>query len=280
MSEETLSPSSPFLEKAERALEDLFERARAKDELNFALSLAPEFKAYTLTSAIDATRAVKEYRSFLELEQFYRESIRARVALAYYCHVAEAAGLWGVPMCMLGVLEGEKYNISPFDYLVRNHKVSGETVAPNANKVMGTMAGCADSLGLSELASVFRDAFDPDIRNGYAHADYAISHEGLHVRGRHNRARIISWPEFNGILTDGVGLFDTLGGVITKYQVYYQVPKIVSGTANDLDRVGNWLIYSDPVAKTMSVSGGSGISLESLRKRAKTLAGGPETGLR
>lgn len=45
---------SDFLAKARSALEQLFESARNNNELNFALSLAPEFKAYTLTSAIDA----------------------------------------------------------------------------------------------------------------------------------------------------------------------------------------------------------------------------------
>jgi hypothetical protein len=260
-------PHSDFLNKAYLALNDLFERAKEKDELNFALSLAPEFKAYTLTSAMDATRAYKEYGEFLELEEFIGKGIRTRIALALYCHTAEAAGLWGIPMCMLGVLDGQKYNTRPFEYLVQKHKVNGRLIAPNANKVMGTMAGCADTLGLHGLAQVFRDAFDPDIRNGFAHADYALSIEGVHVRGRHDAGRIIGWSEFQRLLNDGIGLFDVLGRVVHKYQTSYQSPKIVSGSSHPEDPVGFWIIHSDPRKKTMSVSGGPGWTREALLER-------------
>lgn len=255
---------SEFLTRARCAFEFLFECARKKDELNFALSLAPEFKAYTLTSAMDAARAYREYGDFLRLEQFNGQGIRVRVALALYCHAAEAAGLWGVPMCLLLVLSGEHYTMSPFAYLVEKHKSTGKTIAPNANKVMRALADEASSLALDELAAVFRDAFDADLRNGFAHADYALSIEGIHVRGRHDRERIISWQEFQSLFNDGVGLFEVLGEVIRQYQEFYQSPRIVSGTTHPSDPIGHWAIYSDPEARTMSVSGGAGCSPEYL----------------
>jgi len=258
---------SEFLTKARSALEHLFEIARRKDELNFALSLAPEFKAYTLTSAMDAARAYREYGDFLQLEQFNGQGIRVRVALALYCHTAEAAGLWGVPMCLLLVLSGEHYTTSPFTYLVEKHKTTGKTIAPNANRVMRALADEANSHALDDLTAVFRDAFDADLRNGFAHADYALSSEGVHVRGRHDRERIISWPEFHSLLSDGVGLFDVLGQVIKQYQDFYQIPRIVAGTTHPRDPVGHWMIHSDPVTRTMSVSGGAGCSPEFLMSR-------------
>lgn len=267
--------SSAFLSKADRALRHLFECAREKDELSFALSLSPEFKPYTLTSAIDAQKAYREYGEFLGLKQFHGQGIRVRVALAFYCHAAEAAGLWGVPMCMLGVIEGKKYNTDPFFYLVKNHKVSGQLVAPNANRVMGTMAGCASELGLTDLAEVFRDAFDPDVRNGFAHADYALSSEGLHVRGRHDRERIVGWPELERLFNDGVGLFHVLGEVIKHYQDFYQTPKVVFGTWNADEPEGNWLIYSNPETRTMSVSGGPGCTPEALLDGIKAKQNSP-----
>ena len=36
--------NEPFFEKIERAVRDLFERAKARDELHFAFSLNPEFR--------------------------------------------------------------------------------------------------------------------------------------------------------------------------------------------------------------------------------------------
>lgn len=258
------SVQSELLTKARGALGQLFDNAKAKDELNFALSLAPEFKAYTLTSAMDAARAYREYGDFLQLEQFNGQGIRVRVALALYCHTAEAAGLWGVPMCLLLVLSGEHYTTTPFAYLVEKHRVTGKTIAPNANKVMRALADEASSQSLDELAAVFRDAFDPDLRNGFAHADYALSTEGVHVRGRHDRERIIKWPEFHSLLNDGIGLFDVLGQVIVQYQDFYRTPRIVTGTTHPDDPIGHWMIYSDPVACTMSVSGGAGCAPEFL----------------
>lgn len=260
---------SEFLVKSRSALEQLFEAARAKDELNFALSLAPEFKAYTLTSAMDAARAYREYGDFLQLEQFNGQGIRARVALALYCHTAEAAGLWGVPMCLLLVLAGEHYTTTPFTHLVEKHKATGQTIAPNANKVMRALADEASSQGLDVVAAVFRDAFDPDLRNGFAHADYALSTEGVHVRGRHGQERIIKWPEFHSLLNDGIGLFGVLGEVISCYQDFYRTPRIVVGTTHPQDPVGHWMIHSDPVARTMSVSGGAGCSPEYLLAQFK-----------
>lgn len=179
-----------------------------------------------------------------------------RVAMALYCHTAEAAGLWGVPMCLLLVLSGEHYTTSPFDYLVAKHKATGQTIAPNANKVMRALADESSAQTMDVLAEVFRDAFDPDLRNGFAHADYALSTEGVHVRGRHDRTRIIGWSEFHTLLNKGIGLLDALKDVIKQYEDFYQIPRIIAGTTHPEDPIGHWMIYSDPILRTMSVSGG------------------------
>ena len=47
---------------------------------------------------------------------------------------------------------------------------------------MKDLIGHASDLGLSELAEVLRDAFDPDVRNAVAHADYIIWSDGLRLR--------------------------------------------------------------------------------------------------
>jgi hypothetical protein len=62
----------------------------------------------------------------------------------------------------------------PFQDLVERHRPRGEIIAPNANRIIKDLIGHASELGLTELAEVFRDAFDPDVRNAVAHADYII----------------------------------------------------------------------------------------------------------
>ena len=195
---------SKFLQQASKELKHLFERAREKDELNFALSLSSEFKPYTFTSAMEAQRAFQEYEEFLECEGFRDKPIRTRVALNFYCYVAESAGLWCIPMCMLGIVAGKKYNTDPFRFLVKKHKPTGKNIAPNANKVMAALVEYSTELGLQDVAAVFAKGFDSDLRNGIAHADYALSNEGIHVRGRHDWARLIPWPELQTLVNDGI----------------------------------------------------------------------------
>lgn len=84
MSEEIATSETGFLDRARATLDDLFERARAKDELNFALSLSGEFKPYTYTSAMESQDAFRDFDEFMALDQFRGRSIRLRVAFSYY----------------------------------------------------------------------------------------------------------------------------------------------------------------------------------------------------
>jgi len=131
-----------------------------------------------LRRSTHAHRAFDEYLDFIHTA---KGPIRFRVALAFYCHVAEASGFYEVPKNMLRVVGGEGHVLWPFMHLVEAHRATGTRVAPNANKVLKDLAGHAETLGLHELAEVFRDAFDADIRNGYAHADYVIWNDGLRL---------------------------------------------------------------------------------------------------
>ena len=102
---ESLDPQDPlapeneaFFAKLERTLRDLFDRARARNELHFALSLNPEFRGEQgpgWSTADDAHRAFDEYLAFLRKGEF--TSLKARVALAFYCHLAEASGYYEIP---------------------------------------------------------------------------------------------------------------------------------------------------------------------------------------
>ncbi len=57
---------------------------------------------------------------------------------------------------------------------------------------------------MHELSEVLRDAFDPDIRNGYAHADYIIWGDGLRLRRQAGGfPKIIKWDEFDQKTAEG-----------------------------------------------------------------------------
>ncbi|RDS80805.1 hypothetical protein DWU98_12675 [Dyella monticola] len=269
MSEEPSTSEAVFLDKARAAFDDLFERTRAKDELNFVLSLSGEFKPYTYTSAMESQRAFRDYDEFMALDQFRGRPIRLRVAFSYYLYTAESAGLWCIPMAVMGVLAGGHYNIDPFNRWVRQDKATGQNVGPNANKVMSALESAATDLGLNNLAEVFRDAFDNDLRNAIAHSDYVVSpSEGVYVRGRHDHSRLIRFPELDSIVHRGIGLLYELRNAAMDAQRTYETPKAVFGTTNDRDPPGWHALYSDPVEHTFSVIGGHGLTEESVLELA------------
>lgn len=265
MSQESSTLEAAFLGKARAALDNLFERARAIDELNFALSLSGEFKAYSYTSAMESQHAFRDFDEFMALDQFRGRPIRLRVAFAYYLYTAESAGLWCIPMAVMGVLAGGHYNIEPFSHWVRKDKATGQNVGPNANKVMSALEGAATDLGLTDLAEVFHDAFDNDLRNGIAHSDYVVSpSEGVYVRGRHDLSRLIRFAELESIVQRGIGLLYVLRNAVKDAQRIYETPKAIFGTMNDRDPPSWHALYSDPVEHTFSVVGGHGLTEESV----------------
>ena len=50
------SKNEEFLNKAERAFRALFSKAKEKDEVHFAFSLSPEFRPYTINTALEGLK--------------------------------------------------------------------------------------------------------------------------------------------------------------------------------------------------------------------------------
>jgi len=235
-----------FFEKVERAFRSLFAAAKQKNQLHFAMALMSEMRGSQdagWNTAEEAHRAFEEYADFVNTA---KGPIRLRVALAFYCHVAEASGFYEVPKNMLRIAGGEGHVLWPFMHLVESHRLTGDRIAPNANKVIKDLAGHAETLGLHELAEVFRDAFDSDIRNGYAHGDYVLWNDGLRLPKRNGgQPRSIPWESFGAIFDKGVNLFNILRQVQEESIKFYENPQTIRARLND-EPEGEWTIYSTP----------------------------------
>jgi hypothetical protein len=143
-------PNQAFFEKAERALRDLFEQAKAAHELHFAMALMPEFRGEQDAGWSTADESVRAYDEFAELvRSLPKTPARVRVVLAFYMHVAEGAGFYEIPKKLLLTIEGRGNNMWPFQNLVERHRASGEIIAPNANQIMKDLIGHASELGLT-----------------------------------------------------------------------------------------------------------------------------------
>jgi hypothetical protein len=255
MSEDTGSgeteqdPNQAFFEKAERALRDLFDRAKAAHELHFAMALMPEFRGEQDAGWSTADESVRAYDEFAELvRSLPKTPARVRVVLAFYMHVAEGAGFYEIPKKLLLTIEGRGNNMWPFQNLVERHRASGEIIAPNANQIMKDLIGHASELGLTELAEVFRDAFDPGVRNAVAHADYIIWPDGLRLRRRNGGwPREIPWKDFTSLADRGLNLFAFIRHLSDEYVHSYETPKTIRSRMNKNEPLTDYTIYYQSV---------------------------------
>ena len=221
-----------FYEKALRALRDLFEKARTTHELHFVMALMPEFRGIQDGGWNTAEEAVHAYDQFTAHIKALKKDdpIRVRVALAFYLHVAEGSGFYEIPKKMLLTVEGQGNNIIPFNTLVKKHQRTGRAIDPNANAIMRDLMGHAYELQLFELADVFKEAFDADLRNAIAHADYTLAPEGLRIRKRNGgNPRKVPWEEFDATLCRGINLFSFIRQIVEEYVTSYNPPKTISG---------------------------------------------------
>jgi hypothetical protein len=227
-------------------LHELFDRARAAHELHFAMA---EFRGAMDEGWSTAIESVRAYDEFVSLVKSMDRggAIRVRVILAFYAHVAEGSGFSEIPKKLLLTIEGRGNNLWPFQELVERHRKTGEVVAPNANRIMKDLIGHASDLGLSELAEVLRDAFDPDVRNAVAHADYIIWSDGLRLRRRNGgRPRVIPWDEFDQLVTRGWNLFGLIRQIADEYVRSYDPPKTIRTRLVDHEPAFDYTIYCNP----------------------------------
>jgi hypothetical protein len=229
-----------LLKDAGDALTDLFEAARQKNELQFVFALNPEFRGTRgpgWNSAEECFVAMGDYVRFLNDSNDNKpelQRLRIRVALAYYCHVSEASGFYEVPKNMLRVAEGKNYIITPFMDMVESHKVTGDAIAPNANKILKDLIGHCYALAFKKLAGVLNTLFDSDLRNGFAHADYVIWDDGIRLTKRNGGIpRIVPYDEFNVQIGKAVGFFETLADVRRGFLEIYNPPKTFRGKLGD-----------------------------------------------
>ncbi len=252
-----ISENKAFYANAEKAFRGLFDAARSRNELHFALALNPEFRGTRgpgWSTADEARTAFDEYLAFVNEPP--STPLKARVALAFYTHIAEASGFYEIPKNMLRVVDGEQFSAWPFQSLVQKHKVTGDMIAPNANKILKDLTGHAANAGFRELAEVFRDAFDADIRNGYAHADYVVWEDGIRLPKRNGGSpRVIPWPEFHARFERGINFFHSLRGVVGEYVGSYNSAKRVRGKSGNAPEC-DWIIHADPVKHTFTIKSG------------------------
>jgi hypothetical protein len=249
-----------FREKCSAAWQHLFDAAKSRNEIYFAFSLMPEFRVMHdagWNTAEESKLAFQEYSTLLQ--EMPPAPIKMRIALSFYSHISEAAGYYEMPKNLLRVAGGESYHLDPFNDLARHH-VQGTIIAPNANKVMRDLLGHASDLGFTDLCGIIAEAFNPDLRNGYAHADYIIWYGDIRLRRRHGgQPRTVPQEEFTLYLNKAIAFFETLWSQATDSLHSYTAPARLMGRLNDGDPEMPFVIQFDPERRTLSISSGRGL---------------------
>jgi len=224
------------------------------------MALMPELRGEQdagWNTAREAVRAYDEFSALVKSLGSDNPPVRARVILAFYAHVAEGSGFYEIPKKLLLTVEGHGNNIYPFRSLVDRHRKTGEVMAPNANRVMKDLIGHASELGLSELAEVFRDAFDPDVRNAIAHADYILWSDGLRLRRRNGgQPRVVPWDEFDALIGRGLNLFSLIRSIVDEYTRSYDPPKTIRSQMTDGEPETDYTLYFDPKTGALGLTTG------------------------
>jgi hypothetical protein len=105
----------------------------------------------------------------------------------------------------------------------------------------------AYELELFELSEVFHKAFDSDVRNAIAHADYILAHDGLRIRKKNGGwPKVIAWDEFDALICRGINLFGFIRDLVDEYVKSYCPPKTIKAKLHEREPVFDWTIYYDP----------------------------------
>ena len=250
-----------FIERCNSSWNELFDAAKSKDELQFALALNPEFRGMQdsgWSTTEESWRALGEYLALLE--NLENTPLKVRIALSLYSHPSEASGLYEVPKNMMRIASGEDYNLWPFQHLVGRHKLAGAAISPNANKVMKDLLGHADELELENVMALILDTFDFALRNGYAHADYIIWNDGIRLRKRNGgHPSIVPFEEFESKLNKSIEFFQTLKASIGQAMRSYSPPKRIDGRLNKDEPIMPAIIGFDETTGSFSIRTGLGL---------------------
>jgi hypothetical protein len=218
----------------------------------------PEFLASLKgewSTASEAKRAFIEYLEFIKRSE--QSPIKLRIALSFYAHLAEASGFYEIPKNLLNILSGEHFSLMPFATLVKRYDHLGNAIAPNANKVLRAVLGQASDLGRTRLCEIITEAFDHDVRNAYAHADYVLWQDEIRMPRRNGGTpRAISTEEFSLLLFKATTFFATLWKQVDKSLLAFSEPVQTMGQLNSSDPPSHMTISYDGETRRLTIIGG------------------------
>lgn len=219
-----------FFEKMQPIFFELYDSARAENELDFVRTIAADLwnESDADTSIAAETQIFfNDYVMYLDQVEFTR--INLRIALGFYCQLAHGAGHYEIIGNLLRIVAGGRYREWPFDDDVSAGSERGAT-----GGVLRHLADQAALNGRAELAGLLSDAFNEELVSSYDRADLLLRDEGfrlLHKKG--GEPELLTLAEFHAYFERGISFFEGLREITARYLTKYQNGKKINGRLED-----------------------------------------------
>jgi hypothetical protein len=227
---------STFIRELNAQLTYLFAFAQKINELDTVAAVCGEFRGAQDAgwSTMQTAHEVKAELTTATSRKGGLSLAEMRYVLCLYSHLAEAGGIYEGLLNTIQVAQLKPYNLWPFQDMVRVHKKSRAIIGPNANAMFRRLAEAADSIGMSKLACLLGETFRDDIRNGIAHADYILAHDGLRLRRRNGGIpTLLPFEEVSDAIQRGDLFFELLQRFYGSVAMSFSPGRTVIGRFSD-----------------------------------------------
>jgi hypothetical protein len=239
-----------IFERLSPALIELYDSARAKNELDFVRTIAVDLwnnGTADTSIAAEAQMTFNDYMMYLDQVDFTR--INLRIMLGFYCQLARSVGYYEVIGNLLGIVGGERFREWPFADLP-----PGPTVT-NYGSVLRVLADQAALYGRTELAGLLTSAFNEELVSGYERADLLVRDDGIHLLHKNGGdPAFLTLAEFHAWFERGISFFELQREITAKYLTKYQTNKKIRGRLDDGPEQ-EYTVFVDLRKRTMTLSG-------------------------
>jgi hypothetical protein len=173
-----------FHETARRVLDDLFSRARDRDEFEYACTL---LRIRGMEDAgweplVETGELVDDLLRLLDAPLLPKTQLR--LALLLYCHITEVDAVYETIANMIRVVNGERYTFDPFGHLYRGKAEAPRylKLPPSAKMVVRDLVEHATEAGESAVVELINGYFNDGVRNAFFHSDYILYENEFRTR--------------------------------------------------------------------------------------------------
>lgn len=228
------SSDDQFGERTENQLEELFQRAKARDEFEYACALlrirgleGPGWDPLEETNRLfsDMTRL---------LQAPLEAATKLRIGLFTYCHLIEVDAIYSIIENMLLARDGERCSAFPFGDLYRDQPRKYSRTPPSAARVVRFVIEHAVNSGASELGDVLKEMFNDQVRNSFFHSDYIFFDDEYRSREAEFESggviqKSLKISELLEVMNRGYAFYQAFMGKYWKHRMSYAEDKQISG---------------------------------------------------